>query len=105
MSSLSNHDLVAINGEKCLCGSFWIQVGDCEILAEPKAEEWCLRRQAHAQGVLTTGPDQCHTPVNMAHLFLSSSCHLHHLSMDPAGVTPVCASVSRPDNRVPGCEP
>ena len=50
MSPLSNHDLVVIHGRKCLCGSFWIQVGDCEITAGPKAEEWYLRRQAHAWG-------------------------------------------------------
>ena len=46
---LSNNNLTAIQGQKHLCESFELQVGDCKTLVESNTEEGILRSQAPAQ--------------------------------------------------------
>lgn len=43
ISPLNNDNLAATHGQKCFCGNFGIQIGDCEISVESKEE--VLRRQ------------------------------------------------------------
>lgn len=46
---LSNNSLTAVQGQKLLCESFELQVGDCKTLAESDTEERILRSQAPDQ--------------------------------------------------------
>lgn len=39
ISSLSNRNLIGIQGEKCICESFGVKEGDCEVQVESKTKE------------------------------------------------------------------
>ena len=53
---LSNDNLAAINGQKCLCGSFGIQI-DCETLGEPKTKEGHFEKAGLLPGGRLTGQE------------------------------------------------
>lgn len=51
MSSHSNNNLATIQGQKCFCQNFGIQVGGCKTTVEAKEKEGHLRALTWTQVV------------------------------------------------------
>lgn len=48
---LNNNNLAFIRGQKCLCGSCGVQVGDCKIPVQSMNEESCFEKTGlHSSG-------------------------------------------------------
>lgn len=79
--------------QKCLCGSFRIQVANCENLAEPKLRKSILRSQAMSRWQTvtvdpSTDPESALPPWGLGYISVWPWCwHWHHSLTDLSAVT------------------